>query len=183
MSSSASSPKKSGSPQRPEVISDAEKPEFLEAFNKLVAKRAYELFEQFGRGHGDDLAHWLQAEREMATPLPDIRESGGWFTVTAPVPRDFAEHIKVCVQEDHSIICAEQTSAGSLRETESREYRSLYYLVRWPDKVDPPSSTAYWENQNIVLTARKATTTGSASPSRDLKSAIATKAGLGRKEG
>jgi hypothetical protein len=33
---------------------------------RLIAKRAYELYESRGSGDGSDLADWLQAEREMA---------------------------------------------------------------------------------------------------------------------
>ena len=36
--------------------------------NDAVRERAYRIWEAEGRPYGRDLAHWLQAEREIATP-------------------------------------------------------------------------------------------------------------------
>ncbi len=36
-------------------------------FEREVSRRAYELWEAAGGGHGDDLRHWLAAERELQT--------------------------------------------------------------------------------------------------------------------
>ena len=33
-----------------------------------IAARAYQLWEASGRHHGDDRAHWFQAERELRSP-------------------------------------------------------------------------------------------------------------------
>jgi hypothetical protein len=30
-----------------------------------IARRAYELFERSGAGHGSDLQHWFEAERQL----------------------------------------------------------------------------------------------------------------------
>ena len=35
------------------------------ALHKLIAERAYEIWENQGRPHGCDLMHWLQAEQEI----------------------------------------------------------------------------------------------------------------------
>ena len=44
-----------------------------------IAMRAYELFEQEGFMHGNDVDHWLRAERELkdATPVPRPRRVAG----------------------------------------------------------------------------------------------------------
>ena len=34
-------------------------------YEREVNRRAYELWEAAGGGHGDDLRHWLAAEREL----------------------------------------------------------------------------------------------------------------------
>lgn len=36
----------------------------------VIARRAYELYEQQGCCHGHDLDHWLQAEREILSSAP-----------------------------------------------------------------------------------------------------------------
>jgi hypothetical protein len=33
-----------------------------------IAARAYQLWEASGRRHGEDRAHWFQAERELRSP-------------------------------------------------------------------------------------------------------------------
>ena len=40
-------------------------PMFQRPTDEEIARRAYELFEQRGRGHGHDLDDWLRAEHEL----------------------------------------------------------------------------------------------------------------------
>jgi hypothetical protein len=41
---------------------------------ELIARRAYEIYEERGRGHGDDVNDWLRAEAEVKSTLkPDKR--------------------------------------------------------------------------------------------------------------
>jgi hypothetical protein len=39
-----------------------------------IAKRAYEIFERRGRGHGADMEDWLNAERELMRGLASPRD-------------------------------------------------------------------------------------------------------------
>lgn len=42
-----------------------------EAVDGVVARRAYELWEQDGRAHGNDVRHWEEAKRQLySTPAP-----------------------------------------------------------------------------------------------------------------
>lgn len=43
---------------------------------ELIARRAYELYEERGRRHGDDMNDWLRAEAEVKSALrPEKRRS------------------------------------------------------------------------------------------------------------
>jgi hypothetical protein len=43
---------------------------------ELIARRAYELYEERGRRHGDDIHDWLRAEAEVKSTLrPEKRRS------------------------------------------------------------------------------------------------------------
>src|SRR6185437_7069335 len=42
------------------------------AVRELIARRAYELWEEHGRPHGSDLLHWCEAEAEIMTCLEDL---------------------------------------------------------------------------------------------------------------
>jgi HSP20 family molecular chaperone IbpA len=76
----------------------------------LVSDRAYSLFEQSGGFHGDDVSHWLQAEREL-TALPDVQESGDAYAVIMRMPGIPAVQIKVRVTDESAIVSA--TSSAS----------------------------------------------------------------------
>jgi hypothetical protein len=45
------------------------------AYEQQISRRAYELWQAAGSQHGDDLRHWLEAEREKrSTPEIKIRQ-------------------------------------------------------------------------------------------------------------
>ncbi|OGF45450.1 MAG: hypothetical protein A2231_01380 [Candidatus Firestonebacteria bacterium RIFOXYA2_FULL_40_8] len=53
-------------PEKALILHPEIRKQTLKAKIKLEAeKKAYELFEKNGRAHGNDLAHWLEAEREL----------------------------------------------------------------------------------------------------------------------
>ena len=163
MSSASRATQKASPSTRLEIIRQNEKSQFFDEFRGLVAKRAYDLFEQFGRPDGNDVSHWLQAENELATALPEVRESDGSYKVNVALPGISADKIIVCSNEDRAIISAENSSKGSDGGTQDR--RSIYYMVRWPENVDPETCDAEMENGKLTLTARKAKRTEDNSPS------------------
>ncbi|MGH9572078.1 MAG: DUF2934 domain-containing protein [Candidatus Acidiferrales bacterium] len=138
----------------PKMVFGEKKDAFMEEFRSLVSKRAYELFEQLGRIDGDDLSHWLRAEDELCVRLPEVQQSGAWYTVSAPVVGVPADRIKVSVGDDRALISAEKSSYE--RSSERREYSSTYYEVRWPESVNPETASAYLKNGTLTVVARKA---------------------------
>src|ERR1700733_5809878 len=158
MSTPARSARPSSPASKPELVPDIEKSSFLDQFYGLVSDRAYSLFETSGGFHGDDVAHWLQAERELAA-LPDVQESGDAYTVSIRVLGIPADQIKVCVTDERAIVSAKSSSSqeNALQSNDSflEEQRSLYYVVRWPEPIDPETCEAELENGKLVLSARK----------------------------
>jgi hypothetical protein len=123
---------------QPEILSREDGRAFLDEFNNLVARRAYDLFEQEGRSDGNHLAHWLDAEKELATALPEVRDSADSFTAVISLPEASGGTAKVYATEDRAIVYVEKYAPGSGDgEYESRE--STYYMIRWPEIVDPES--------------------------------------------
>jgi HSP20 family molecular chaperone IbpA len=156
MSTPARSARPSSPASKPELVPDNEKASFLDQFYGLVSARAYSLFETSGGFHGDDVAHWLQAERELVA-LPDVEESGDAYTVSIRVLGIPADQIKVCVTDERAIVSATSTSSEENAGKDSflEEQRSLYYVVRWPEPIDPETCDAELENGKLVLSARK----------------------------
>ncbi len=155
--STSSGIRRSPASAMPKIVSGEKKDEFLEEFRNRVSKRAYELFEQLGRVDGDDLSHWLRAEDELCLRLPEVQQSGAWYTVSAPVVAVPADRIKVSVDGDQALISAENGSCRGA-SADSREYSSTYYAVRWPENVSPETASAYLKNGTLTLVARKART-------------------------
>lgn len=155
MSTSATSPKQSPASEMANIVAGQKKDALLGEFRDLVSKRAYELFEQLGREHGDDLSHWLRAEDELCVRIPEVRQSGVWYTVSAPVVGVPADHIKVSVEDGGALISAEK-GPDEGEPGRGREYTSTYYSVRFPESVNPETASAYLKNGTLTLVARKA---------------------------
>src|ERR1022692_1198842 len=67
-------------PSRPPVKTGNLK-SVTERINRLfdaISRRAYDLFEREGRIDGNDLRHWLEAEKEFLQPVPvNLEENDG----------------------------------------------------------------------------------------------------------
>lgn len=153
--SSSSVIKKSTASEMPKIVSGEKKDAFLEEFRSLVSRRAYELFEELGRVDGNDLSHWLRAEDELCVRLPEVQQSGAWYTASAPVVGVPADRIKVSVDDERALIAAEKGSYDPASD-DSREYPFTYYEVRWPESVSPQTASAYLKNGTLTVVARKA---------------------------
>jgi HSP20 family molecular chaperone IbpA len=153
MSTPARSFRNSPSLAKPEILSGSDKSRFLDEFYNLVSNRAYSLFEEFGRVDGHDVSHWLQAEKELAS-LPQIEESEDTFSATVPVTGILVEQIKVCATDDQAIVSAKSDTTRESPDS-TREMHSIYYMVRWPERVSADSVKAEIRDGKLTVTARK----------------------------
>jgi HSP20 family protein len=73
--------------------------ERMEHLYNTISRRAFELFEKEGRVDGQDLSHWLEAEREFLHPVHiRMEETDGEFVVRAEVPGFTANDIEINVE-------------------------------------------------------------------------------------
>jgi HSP20 family molecular chaperone IbpA len=140
---------------KPEILSREDGRRFLDEFNDLVSRRAYELFDRDGRLDGSDVAHWLQAEKELAAPQPDVRESEDSFSANVPLPEVTVGGVKVYATEDRALVCAESSAQGDT-DASYESSQSIYCMIRWPEIIDPASCRAELEDGNLTITVRKA---------------------------
>jgi len=69
-----------------------------DVFN-LIARRAFEIFENGGCVHGNDREDWFRAELELLTPVKfHISESGERITARAEIPGFNRQEIKVSLE-------------------------------------------------------------------------------------
>ncbi|MCI0390094.1 MAG: DUF2934 domain-containing protein [Acidobacteria bacterium] len=60
----------SSSAIRERRISAREPDDEQNLFRELIARRAYEIYEESGRRHGEDMNDWLRAEAEVKSAFP-----------------------------------------------------------------------------------------------------------------
>jgi len=67
--------------------------------NDLIARRAFEVFEQRGGSPGHDVEDWLRAESELLQPVPlNVTELSEEYIVRAEVPGFSSEEIGISVE-------------------------------------------------------------------------------------
>jgi HSP20 family molecular chaperone IbpA len=123
-----------------------------------TSKRAYELYEQAGREHGQHNAHWHQAQSEVAKKVKDVHESASWYTFNYPVDGFKPEDIHVSVEPDAATVLAEQLHlAGGQEFDDSLVSRESFFLVaHWPSEVDVSTANAYVKDGVLSVTAKRA---------------------------
>jgi HSP20 family molecular chaperone IbpA len=119
-----------------------------------VARRAYELFEQTGRGDGQDVSHWLQAESELIA-VPQIHESSSWYTINYPIRGFSPEDVQIDLDSQRAIITAENSRNTGEADNAPASRQTLYLLAEWPGTVDPATASAYIKNDSLTLTVRR----------------------------
>jgi HSP20 family molecular chaperone IbpA len=88
-------------PSRP-LIKAGKTENLIERLNRVrdaIALRAYEHFERDGRIEGNDVRHWLQAEKELLLPVAlTVKETESDIVVQAEVPGFTADDLEVSVE-------------------------------------------------------------------------------------
>src|SRR5256884_6413674 len=76
----------------------------------MIARRAFELFEGRGGGHGHDVDDWITAELELLRPYRhDLKESAGAVLFHAELPCSFTpDQLNVSVEPRRLIVSGER---------------------------------------------------------------------------
>jgi HSP20 family molecular chaperone IbpA len=128
--------------------------------NEAVARRAYALFLADGSGDGHDMQHWLQAESEVLTRIPEITEADSWYTVNTPLPGFLPEQVHVSIDANQAVIVADKSHSTGQQDGKSAattEEESIFLIANWPNEVDPDTANAYIRNDSLILTVKHAT--------------------------
>jgi hypothetical protein len=122
------------------ILTSAQEEEFASRFRQCVQDRAYQHYERQGSVDGKQEAHWLQAERELLQHAPPVHESGAWSTANISLQNADAQNIQVLVLENRATVAHANPPA--------------YFLIRWPNRVDPATAAAYLKGNTLVVTAK-----------------------------
>jgi len=104
------------------------------------------------------MRHWLLAESEILSKIPEIRETSSSYTVNVPVQGFKPDEIYVGVDANRTLVLAEtQDTADGRSKSQlpglSRE--SLFLAADWPAPVDPATASAQIKNGNLMLTVKR----------------------------
>ncbi len=156
MATSKPAPSGEVTPKTPRIIGETEKESFIHSLRRRISERAYRLFESLGREHGNEDAHWLQAENEVLQHGLEIRESGSWLSINAQLPDVSADDIQVCVEPNRVILRVETTENIEVSDPQEREItqRELF-IAQELTEVDPSTASAAFKDQKLTLMVKK----------------------------
>jgi len=114
--------------------------ERIERIYDNISRRAYELFERDGRNDGNDVRHWLEAEKEFLYPVQvSMEETETEFVIRAEAPGFTASDLEVSVEPRRVTIAGKRESKketkedGALYTEESSN--ELFRAIELPSEV------------------------------------------------
>ncbi len=129
--------------------------------SEQVRRKAFELFERYGRVDGHDVEHWLEAEKQLlSVPRSELLDSAGEFEVHIAVPGFEAKEIAVTALPGSLLVKAEAVRGREKKEGEVRysEFsdQSLFRRIPLPQPIDVAHVTAKLEKGVLNIVADKA---------------------------
>ncbi len=130
----------------------------LENIHDRIMKRAYDIFAENGMQHGNDLEHWLEAERELVwKPEIELSEENNEYKLKVAVVGMDAKDLKVEVTVNDLVIKGEtqHEHKDDKDQVHTSEFRSgsLYQSIHFPKPIDPNKVKAELSNGMLTLTA------------------------------
>ena len=132
-----------------------------DVFN-LIARRAFEIFENRGRVHGSDLEDWFLAESELLTPVKfHLSESGERLTARAEVPGFHRQEIKVSLEPRRLSISGKaeplENQKSEKHPHSHRPAQLMFHVVDLPCEVDLSKAKASFNDGRLEVVMPKAT--------------------------
>ncbi len=127
----------------------------------LIARRAFELFQDHMTSFHAELDDWLKAERELAMP-PEVqlRREDGRFEIDAAMPDVDPKKLNVKVTPEDVLITAEREMVEPEGRTAAEAGRTADGTVRYfsaihlPEPIDPGGVEASFKRGVLHLTAK-----------------------------
>lgn len=131
-----------------------------DVFN-LIARRAYDIFENRGHGHGNDREDWFLAESELLTPAKvHLSESGERLTARAELPGFHRQEIKVSL-EPRRLSISGKTEPLENQKSEKhphshRHAQLMFHVIDLPCEVDLSKAKASFNDGRLEVVMPKA---------------------------
>jgi HSP20 family molecular chaperone IbpA len=157
MATSKPAPIRELSGKAPRIVGEDAKQAFDHAIHRCVSERAYGLYEASGGQHGNDHAHWLQAQDEVLQRGLEVRESGSWLSIHASLPGAAGDDIEVYLEPNRVMVRAEK--GVRIQNAESRTQdptkREIFLVGDLHTEIDPSTASAAFKDQKLTLMVKK----------------------------
>ena len=124
---------------------------------QLIAKQAYQLFQESGLVDGHDLEHWLQAESQLLTPMRlEVLESQVAITVKTNLVGFDAENIEIHVEPQRIFISGQQVDKSEARADAEARVKRIFRSIDLPAQIDADKVRATLSKGDLEITLLKA---------------------------
>jgi HSP20 family protein len=142
--------------------------ERMERLNEAISRRAYELFERDGRVDGNDVRHWLEAEKDCLLPVQtSLEETDAEFVMRAEVPGFTASDLEVNVEPRRVTITGKRESKQETKEGETLTVQQgadeMFRSIELPSEVIATKVSATLKDGVLEIQIPKAEARKSAS--------------------
>jgi HSP20 family molecular chaperone IbpA len=130
----------------------------IEGCFDAIQKRAFEMFEERGRGPGGEINDWLQAERDLFfVPAAEFAETDQGVTLKLAMPGFEGRNIDVMAGPNEIVVWAksEATAADKAGTCCAAESRSVYRRFDVPAPIDASGVTAKFDKATLIIEAPK----------------------------
>lgn len=146
------------------VVNGASLADRVAGIYDLIAKRAYEIFENDGHVPGRDLDHWFRAETELFHPVHvEVTDLDHALALHVETPGYRAEQLEVSVDPHHvSIIGKREMHERSKKNTviyADHCSDRIFRTVELPVEIDTSRTTATFRDGALELIMPKVTGT------------------------
>jgi HSP20 family molecular chaperone IbpA len=127
----------------------------------MIARRAFELFEGRGGGHGHDFDDWITAEVEVLRPYQrDLKESAEAVTFQAALPCSFTpDQLSVSVEPRRLTISGEREleveCVGGVPALVEKRTERIFHVEELPVYVDPSLTIATIKGELLEIVMPK----------------------------
>jgi HSP20 family molecular chaperone IbpA len=123
----------------------------------MIARRAFQLFEGRGGGHGHDVDDWITAELELLRPYRhDLKESAEAVVFHAELPCTFTpDQLNVSVEPRRLTINGERelevTCVGDVPTHVEKRTERIFHMEDLPADVDPSGTRATLKGELLEI--------------------------------
>jgi HSP20 family molecular chaperone IbpA len=145
------------STKAPRIVGENDQKAIEHAIHRRVSERAFGLYEASGGEHGNDQAHWMQAEAEILQRGLDVRESGSWLSINAAFPDVDGDDIEVYLEPNRVIVRAAKNESIGSADSQTHGFRrqEIFLVEGLNTEIDPGTATAAFKDQKLTLMVKK----------------------------